>query len=194
MRQKSKEELRIETKEKGQLKPIADSDATLRTLSTPNNYSILIENGTEKGTTLDIAFKFTKENFKIEGKPESGTKLSLSIPPGGVEFILFEKVDRDAQSKIKFSFQYSTAMLFDSDEKVVTEIMRNSETNPPLRIEYKKKMTEVYMHTLNTKDSIYFLWENKTPLQERRASEANEQAKEIGILKKKVHKHRHRDR
>ena len=72
--------------------------------------------------------------------------------------------------------------------------MRNSETNPPLRIEYKKKMTDVYMHTLNTKDSIYFLWENKTSLQERRPSGVNEQAKEAGILKKKVHKHRHRDR
>ena len=56
LRQKSREELRKETKEEGASKLIADTDATLRTLSTPNNYSILVENGTEKGTTLDIVF------------------------------------------------------------------------------------------------------------------------------------------
>ena len=72
--------------------------------------------------------------------------------------------------------------------------MRNSAANPPLRVEYKKKQTEVYMHTLNTKDSIYFLWENKTPLQAKSGPAENESAKETGILKKKVHKHHHRDR
>ena len=96
LRQKTKEELRKETKEAGASKPIADSDATIRTLSTPNNYSILVENGTDKGTALDIVFNFTKENFKIEGQPENQAKLSLSIPPGGEEFILFEKVDKNA--------------------------------------------------------------------------------------------------
>ena len=84
--------------------------------------------------------------------------------------------------------------MLNTDEEVIAEIMRNSETNPPLRIEYKKAPRDVYMHTLNTKDSIYFLWENKTPLQEKRASEANKSATETGILKKKVHKHHHRDR
>ena len=72
--------------------------------------------------------------------------------------------------------------------------MQNREKNPPLRVEYKKKLTDVYMYTLNTKDSIYFLWENKTPLPEKRDYVVNEETKDTGILKKKVHKHKHRDR
>ena len=65
--------MREETKQTGASKPVADTDATIRTLSTPSNYSILVENGTikrDKGTTLDIVFNFTKENFRIEGQPE----------------------------------------------------------------------------------------------------------------------------
>ena len=103
-------------------------------------------------------------------------------------------MDKNAQSRVKFSFQYSTARSINSDEEVIAEIMRNSETNPPLRVEYKKKQTEVYMHTLNTKDTIYFLWENKTP-EHVKGGHGQEPANESGgIMKKRAHKHRHRDR
>ena len=35
-------------------------------------------------------------------------------------------------------------------------------TNPPERLFYKGKQTDVYLHRLNLKDSIWLMWENKT--------------------------------
>lgn len=46
----------METQKEGQVKKVPDSDATIKWLTTPNNYSIYIENGTEKGTAVDLAF------------------------------------------------------------------------------------------------------------------------------------------
>ena len=144
---------------------------------------------------MDIAFKFTKMNLKMQGKDESEDTLALTVPPGGEHFILFEKVDKNLPSKIKFNFKYSTARVINSDQQVIAEIMENSKTSPPERIEYKKDAKKlVYLHTLKTKDSIYFLWENKTPIYQRQRTRSSIDSGKRGILKEKDHKHHHRCR
>lgn len=82
LRQKSKKELQNDTSEEGLIKKIPDSDATIKSLTTPYNFSMLVENGAEASTTVDISFKFTKQNFKLEYEDESVETLSLSLPPG----------------------------------------------------------------------------------------------------------------
>ena len=96
-----------------------DSDATIKWLTTPNNYSIYIENGTAKGRAVDLVFTFTKTNLKMEGKNENESTLNLTVQPGADLFILFEKVNPSQASKIKFNYKYSTAKTLTSEHQVI---------------------------------------------------------------------------
>ena len=62
-----------------------------------------------------MAFKFTKVNFKMQGKDESENTINFTLQPGAEQFILFEKVDKNLPGKIKFSYKYSTARTVGSD-------------------------------------------------------------------------------
>ena len=102
LRQRTRAELREETKGESP-KPIPGTDATIYKHQAPNNLSLLIENGVQDSNPLDIVLYLKMVNLKIEGKPESEKTLQLLIQPGGSEFIVFEKVDKQA----KASFNYS---------------------------------------------------------------------------------------
>ena len=79
-------------------------------------------------------------------------------------------------------------------------IQRNAETNPPERVVFKGKPTEVYLHKLTLKDSIWLMWENKckTGPHATEASgsnseevKASESAQQVAMLQRK-HTHRNR--
>ena len=131
----------------------------------------------------------------MQGKDESESILNLTVQPGADHFILFEKVDPNQVSKIKFNYKYSTARTITSEKQVIAEIMLNSEKCPPERIVNKKDSKKVVLlHTLKTKDAIYFLWENKTEPYNRNRTRSSADSGQKGILKERTHKHRHRCR
>ena len=73
--------------------------------------------------------------------------------------------------------------------------MLNSKTCPPETIIHKKDSKKVVlMHTLKTKDAIYFLWENKTEKYNKIQTRSSVDSGQKGILKERVHKHHHRNR
>ena len=53
-------------------------------------------------------------------------------------------------------------MIIESEEQVIAKILEKASTNPPDQIRFKGKPTEVYLHKLTLKDSIWLMWENKT--------------------------------
>ena len=74
-------------------------------------------------------------------------------------------------------------------------MQRNAETNPAERVVFKGKPTEVYLHKLTLKDSIWFMWENKckTGPHATEGSEevkASESAQHAALLRKHTHRNR----
>ena len=119
------------------------------------------------------------------------------MKPGSQEFIMLEKINQDELATVRTGFRYCQGVGVNNEEQAIAMMLRNAETNPPERVVFKGKPTEVYLHKLTLKDSIWLMWENKcktgphaTEGSNSEEVKASESAQQVALQRKHTHRNR----
>lgn len=102
---------------------------------------------------------------------------------------MLEKVTEDEPANVRLRFQYCLGVALENEEQVLAKMLKNAKIQAPDQLTFKGKPSNVYLHKLVLKDSIWLMWENKNksgPLFNKYAAAQQ--------VQKEDRKHRHRNR
>ena len=74
---------------------------------------------------------------------------------------MLEKVSADEAARVRLGLRFSLGTVLDKQDKIIEKMLENAETKAPEQLKFKGTLTDVYLHKLTLKDSIWFMWENK---------------------------------
>jgi len=109
--------------------------------------------------------RFRKVNYNLDDLAEpTAAEVQVVIPPGEEAFIVLNKVNEESKSKVNVGISYSLGVPVEDEGEILAKMREQQKKVKPDQLVFQGKRTEVFMHKLTLKESVWFMWENLTKL------------------------------
>ena len=83
-----------------------------------------ISNG--DGPTVEVFFKFTKVNYRVEGMTDEIDEVSKVLKAGEQEFIMLEKINAEEPASVRTGFRFCKIEIIETEEQVIAKMLSNA--------------------------------------------------------------------